>query len=214
LRENPEILAADANALRQVLLQWGKTAPDRLNRRGRKTEVEKWIMARWLKFRLESDDLSFPLTVWRNENPDFYVQTGSRNIGLEITEAVDPEEQVAWTHSAKEDLRDGTDHVHDIDQRWVDGKRFAQMVRSAVDRKITKCSADCTELLVYLNTTDDMCEKLSTREHKLGEVLRFQERFHCVWVLSGEYMMSFPRIAGAALDNFERATVKPREVEF
>lgn len=214
MRGKPSIEAADANALREILLQWGRTAPDRLNRTGRKAEVERWILARWLEFQLDSNELLFPLKVWRDENPDFYVQTGNYQMGLEIVEAVDPDEQVVWTATAKQDEADDVDHVHDIDEKWLSASLYTQMVAKEVDKKAKHCSADCSELLVYLNTTDDIADDLSTRERKLGKALRNQARFRCVWVLSGQCLMCFPKTADAGWGEIERAHAKPREVDF
>ena len=214
MRGKPSVESADADALRTVLLRWGRTAPDRLNRTGRKDEVERWILARWLEFRLDSNELLFPLKVWRDENPDFYVQTGNYQMGLEIVEAVDPNEQVVWTATAKQDQADDVDRVHDIDEKWLEGRLYPGVVAKTVAKKAKQCSTACTDLLVYLNTTDDIADDLSTRECKLGNALKDQKRFRCVWVVSGQCLLSFPKTDDAERGAFERAQVKPREVDF
>lgn len=56
---------------------------------GRKTEhTETWTICRLLSTLEASGLLSYPVALTHRDRPDFHLQSGSRDIGIEVTEAI------------------------------------------------------------------------------------------------------------------------------
>lgn len=74
-----------------------------LRTEGRTTEqCERWSICRFLSTYSENDLLGFPLEVTKRERPDFLLSLPSRQVGIEITEAVPPD--WAWADARREKL--------------------------------------------------------------------------------------------------------------
>lgn len=60
-----------------------------LRTKGQTTEqCERWSICRFLSTYAETNLLEFPLEVVKRERPDFLLSLPSRQVGLEITEAI------------------------------------------------------------------------------------------------------------------------------
>ena len=74
-----------------------------LRTEGRTTEqCERWSICRLLSTFAETDLLAYPLKIEKRERPDFLLSLPSRQVGIEITEAVPPD--WAWANARSEKL--------------------------------------------------------------------------------------------------------------
>lgn len=81
-------LFADADGLLAAGVALGD-APGRERARLAKNSTEEWALARHLSALAASHRLAFPVIAWSGERPDFTIQTGTHETGLEVTQAVD-----------------------------------------------------------------------------------------------------------------------------
>jgi len=71
-----------------------------LRTEGRTTEqCERWLICRLLSTFAETDSLAYPLKTEKPERPDFLLSLPSRQVGIEITEAVPPD--WAWANASE-----------------------------------------------------------------------------------------------------------------
>lgn len=78
---------ADKNSLLQILAETDIDVPARTE--GRRTEhTEKWIICRLLSTLASLNKLEYPVNLIHRDRPDFLLTIGSRNIGIEFTEAI------------------------------------------------------------------------------------------------------------------------------
>jgi hypothetical protein len=65
---------------------------------GRETEhCERWSICRLLATLANHNRLDFPMELLKRERPDFLLKTGGRHIGVEVTEAINPDYAKATT---------------------------------------------------------------------------------------------------------------------
>ncbi|TYB82020.1 hypothetical protein [Maritimibacter fusiformis] len=170
--------------LRQELTSWGKLAPDRLDARGHQKELERWVFNRFLRAIVPTGEFEFPIIVQEGENPDFFFSAGQARLGIEVTEAVDPEEQAQWTQEARDARTSKELIVRGMD---IDTPGRSQMahtaVRSAHTRKIAQCSPATDALLMYLNTSATLFEDAQNVLSWLDGAIPRNTRFQRVWVL-------------------------------
>ena len=100
--EQISLEASSSDDLREKLKQWGASAPDRLKKRGRQKELEKWILNRFLKLTDLLKPEHFPVQIIEREKPDFLLCYGGISLGIEITEICDGKEQALFKKEDKD----------------------------------------------------------------------------------------------------------------
>lgn len=103
--------------------------------------------------------------------------------GIEVTEAVDPPEQRQWTLEDKDDWLLSTPIPRDIRRDATSGNRYQGMIAAAIEKKTRKCSALCSDLLIYLNTQDAWFVEPRAMVAALSDVTAQAGRFERLWVL-------------------------------
>jgi len=191
-----ELTASDASELAKKLQERTNGAgkgPPRLERRGKHKELERHNLNRFLRGRGDAFLIGFPLHVSEGENPDFVICENGREYGMEITVACLQAEQVRWTEVAKDAREQANDptwkgpHMGPVgDEVLVDGA-YVEWVRNAIAKKTAKCSTGCDQLLVYLNTLNDMFQESYEPEAQLealSEISVENSQFEKIWVLA------------------------------
>jgi hypothetical protein len=94
--------ASSREDLYQKLKHWGADAPDRLERRGKQKELENWVLNRFLKFSglLQAEHFPVKITEW--ERPDFLLLRNGIELGIEVTEICDADEQIRLRKADKD----------------------------------------------------------------------------------------------------------------
>lgn len=95
------LLARSAAELLQQLETIDISVPPRGEGRT-KEHTEQWSICRFLAAHAETPLIEYPLRLEKRERPDFLLQLPSRNIGIEVTEAVPP--GWAWADARRERL--------------------------------------------------------------------------------------------------------------
>lgn len=160
---------------------WGARAPHRLDRRGRQKELDRWVLNRFLRAKEGRGRLHFPVMVYDTEAPDFQIVEHCERYGVEVTEAADPAEQRWRTQNAREDHGSAID----IPSRWTDGTRSRSLVHGSMDRKATKPYAQCSALLIYLNSYDPFFLDAGELLHVCLPLPETAQVFRSVYLLAG-----------------------------
>lgn len=91
-----DIRANGKEGLLSILERMNIRVPPRS--KGRQTvHCERWSICRLLATLAEHNGLDFPVQLTKRERPDFLLKSGGRYIGVEVTEAVNPEYARATT---------------------------------------------------------------------------------------------------------------------
>lgn len=148
------------------------------------------MLNRFLRRLGQSGKLRFPLTVKKchePHGPDFVLRMGEEQHGIQITDAVDPEEQRDWTGIARI-TRDAGDEagwkVSDIPNERMSGNRYVDMVRLAIDNKLEKTADSVTDLLINLDTSDTAFDNAEKRLTKLAHLSDYAKKFRNVWIFT------------------------------
>ncbi len=146
-----DIVADSEKELATILEHWGRSAPPRLLRRGKQKDLEIWIMARFLKYLMQSDCLKYPIRIIASEAPDFLFSEGEFLHKVEIVEAVEPFEQRDKTARAKEAEKypDSVFPVMEFDDD-LRCRHLKTCLTNALERKSTVPSD--WVILIYANT--------------------------------------------------------------
>ena len=170
-----------------MLSSWRAEAPPRLERTGRQKELERWCLNKFLSKRSPKNPIKFPLSVYEGENPDFVLEEENSKYGIEVTEAVCPDEQAMWTDQAKTSRRsDEKPVVWRIPQENSSGERYLGLVREILKKKNEKCSSGCHQLLIYLNTHDDWFVEPNQKLETLSQIPLEDIQFEKIWLLANE----------------------------
>jgi len=166
---------------------WGAKAPPRLERRGNQKDLDRFVLRLFL-LKVENEKVfGFPLEVYEDENPDFVIVGEKSKVGVEITEACDPDEQSEWTRDARLVEQSGQPLVRSVDLMEPNrGNKLRDIVQRSVDRKTNKVSDDCSALVIYLNTSS--AGYLDCRWHReaLATIKIPIGKIDNVWVVNGE----------------------------
>ncbi|WP_170479646.1 hypothetical protein [Ruegeria arenilitoris] len=178
--------ARGSGELCHVLRRWGRSAPPRLERRGRQKELERFCLRILLEFQNRNGLLEFPLRVAESENPDFVLTSPSCEKGIEVVEASDPREQAEWTAFEKKVQASGGDVIRHIDLMHPERRpKFRKLVQKTIISKAQKGSSGVDELLIYANTDWDDFEDLDWKKTALNGCGSLGSRFSQIWVISG-----------------------------
>ena len=97
-------LSYDSESLRDKLQAVDITVP--LRTEGRKTaHTERWVICRLLSTLASCGQLAFPVSVAHRDKPDFLLAQGSRQVGVEATEAIS-EQYAAFSALAEREFPD------------------------------------------------------------------------------------------------------------
>lgn len=147
--------------LDQVTARFGVTAPPRLHRRGRQTELDAWCLNRLLRAPTFVFGIGFPFSFEQRERPDFAFHTNGCCFGVEVTEAVIHDEQQSLTQAIKDDERAVGGGRAGFDTIFRDpGEQRAteivvELFQEALRNKskaILDYETDKNHILVYVNT--------------------------------------------------------------
>ncbi len=190
--------AQNDHELDEKLKDWGASAPHRLERRGRQKELERFCLRLLLLHQNRNGLLEFPLVVEESENPDFVMSGPKIRVGIEVVEACDPRGQAEWTEFAKRKERSENDdwrhnNLMDPSRRL----KFLNLVQTAIDAKIKKCSANVDALLVYSNTGLDSFEDIGWKKRALTNCTFFESNFAQIWIVSGDDVFDLISLSGS-----------------
>jgi hypothetical protein len=91
-----DIIAFNSTELFSILENADISTPPR--NKGRTTaHCETWSICRLLATLAKHERLDFPIRLKKRERPDFLLVSGNRHIGIEVTEAINPEYAKATT---------------------------------------------------------------------------------------------------------------------
>jgi predicted nucleotidyltransferase len=93
-------VAASDHEIRNLLSQVDATVPHRTRGRTR-DHRERYCIVHYLRTLEQNGLLRYPFKLTKGERPDFRVEMGSQQLGLEVTEAGSPEHQRATTELEK-----------------------------------------------------------------------------------------------------------------
>lgn len=93
-------VAASDHEIRSLLSQVDATVPQRTQGRTR-DHRERYCIVHYLRTLEQNGLLQYPFKLTKGEGPDFTVEMGSQQFGLEVTEAGSPEHQRATTELEK-----------------------------------------------------------------------------------------------------------------
>lgn len=139
---------ANRPTVQKAVSDWG----GRLPRKGRTSSArEYWTLAHFLSSLAGSSELPFPIAVTKGERPDFIVQSGNMEFGLEITEATTGDYQKWLTKiddsEATEMFQKAPYHGNAVE------RRAAQLIVSAAVAK----DANYSKKPAAVNTPDVCC---------------------------------------------------------
>lgn len=143
-------LAKNASSLTRKLGRSGRRVGPKNSARTRDTvSREAYIIRRYLLWRLEENDIDFPISVHQSDAPDFLIKEGRSSFGLEFTEASDEKSgqlynDIEWRFLSEVLGRPVSSHVVNC---------VIEHINSAIERKSKKSYAGKNvDLIIYPNS--------------------------------------------------------------
>lgn len=157
-----EICANNREHLLSILKKINISVPPICN--GRKTEhCERWSICRLLATLASREKIDFPMQLIKRERPDFLLANDDRQIGIEITEAINPEYAKAKT--LPEAKVDGA-IIDPSLFKWKTPARPLKVLRSIISRqKLTGPGWDGSS--VEIEYADAILDNIETKTKKL-----------------------------------------------
>lgn len=130
---------------------------------------------------------AYPISINQRDRPDFVLNDQIGKNFIEVTEAVDPEEQKLWTSREKDAQDTEPTKVDEIDLDDPTRKRrFSELVGQAIRRK-SQVDYRIDTLLIYPNTYANSFE---TPEWELDalEITDLKDvTFNAIWIVASDH---------------------------